>query len=257
MLGLIRELQNGRVSAVIRACLTRWLAHFCAFRRLLALQPALQAMVTRDRALPSSQIVTGKKAAKDKAGAMCQLIMSNSFWVSIERYVDCNHHTFSRTYRSDSFVKHTEPLAYVQNITQSGRATLVTTGTVLPLLWCAYKRISESGDAEDIAACATVHASLEKRFAQMDQDVIIAALTLCPWFKLQPFVPADWNTLAGIYGLYSHLWRRFYNEPVPLSLYTELVSYLDGTARYEMFPSVIASLMAQANAKVHLLVICA
>ncbi|KZV72990.1 hypothetical protein PENSPDRAFT_627883 [Peniophora sp. CONT] len=231
VLGLIREIQNGGVSAVIRACITRWLAHFCAYRRLLALQPALQAMVTRDRALPKSQIVTGPRKTREKASAMCRIIMNNTFWVAMER-----------------FVKHTEPLAHVQNITQSGRATLVTTGVVLASLWCAYTRIAESGDPEDIAACTAIRASVSKRFAQMDQDAIIAAITFCPWYKLQPFVPADWNTHAGVYGLYAHLWRRFFDNPPPTSLYTEMMDYLNGTGRYEMFYSIMASLQAQAEA---------
>ena len=93
VLARLRALQeeNGRVPAltVIRAVLTRWTAHYLAFRRLLELQPTLRALVSHDALLPNDQKVicpSGSTAAnKRKAREMVEIIDNTSFWHSLAR----------------------------------------------------------------------------------------------------------------------------------------------------------------------------
>ena len=86
------QIQSGRLAlAVIRAVITRWTAHYLAFRRLLELQHPLQALVARDAmALPDQQILnpsSGTAANKRKAQEMKAIIQNSGFWHSLARCV--------------------------------------------------------------------------------------------------------------------------------------------------------------------------
>ena len=66
-----KALEGNIPSSVIRAVITRWTAHYLAYDRLIALQPALDMVVSNDNARIRSQmgskIITGNTAAKQKA----------------------------------------------------------------------------------------------------------------------------------------------------------------------------------------------
>jgi hypothetical protein len=84
------QMQSGRQPlAMIRAVLTRWTAHYLAFRRLLELQHPLQALVNRNEmALPDQQILnplSGTAANKRKAQEMKAIIQNSGFWHSLAR----------------------------------------------------------------------------------------------------------------------------------------------------------------------------
>lgn len=90
VLALLNEAQmkaTGTAKAVIRAVLTRWTAHYMAYRRLLELQPFLRSLVYTEETLPdrSKQIITGDKDARTKAAAMVEIIKDGSFWHAIAR----------------------------------------------------------------------------------------------------------------------------------------------------------------------------
>lgn len=92
VLAMLRETQrsNGlEVLAVVRAVITRWTAHYLAFRRLLEIQQALHLMITIDATKPrkESQLITGDKKAKAKARVMVDIMKSSLFWHSLTRYV--------------------------------------------------------------------------------------------------------------------------------------------------------------------------
>ena len=83
-------MQSGKKPlTVIRAVLTRWTAHYLAFKRLLELQHPLRALVTHDKmAQPDQHILipSGSTAAnKRKAREMIAIIEDSTFWHSLAR----------------------------------------------------------------------------------------------------------------------------------------------------------------------------
>lgn len=72
ILALIQETQrslNKVAVSVLRIVLTRWTAHFLAFRRLLELRQALDIIVTQEenRAEDQKLIIKGRREAKEQA----------------------------------------------------------------------------------------------------------------------------------------------------------------------------------------------
>jgi hypothetical protein len=87
---LLRKAQldtTGTALAVIQAVLTRWTAHYQAYKRLLKLQGALQMLVSAEKARPNSKklIATGERKAKDHANKMMEVITDSTFWRAIAR----------------------------------------------------------------------------------------------------------------------------------------------------------------------------
>jgi hypothetical protein len=72
--------------AVLRAVLTRWTAHYNAYRRLLDLYIPLKFLVDHDARHPGSEnerqriLITGNKKAQEKAEAMVRIIRDPLFW---------------------------------------------------------------------------------------------------------------------------------------------------------------------------------
>ena len=69
-------------SSIIQAVITRWTAHYLAYKRLLELQWALQTLKIEDLCRPpgASVFVKGPAASKRKATAMVELIGNHKFW---------------------------------------------------------------------------------------------------------------------------------------------------------------------------------
>jgi hypothetical protein len=78
---------TGTALAIIRAVLTRWTAHYQAYKHLLELKATLQMLVSAEAAWPESKkmIITGDKKAKDHATEMLNVIMNSTFWHAIAR----------------------------------------------------------------------------------------------------------------------------------------------------------------------------
>lgn len=92
VLALLRTAQEdatGTSKSVIRAVLTRWTAHYQAYKRMLELRASLVAIIAADDARPSDKklIVTGDRKAKDQARKMITIIMDPVFWHALTRYV--------------------------------------------------------------------------------------------------------------------------------------------------------------------------
>lgn len=86
----------------------------------------------------------------------------------------------------------------------------------------------------DRVACNAVLNSLEKRWANSDQDVLIAAVILNPFFKNTPFNPLSRFQPGNIYNLLLILWNRFFPEkPSPPSLFKNVLDYLRGTGDFD------------------------
>ena len=85
------QIQSGKMPlSVIRAVITRWTAHYLAFRCLLELKLPLRALVNQDAMAPSGQqilVPLGSTAAnKKKAREMVAIIENPTFWLSLDRY---------------------------------------------------------------------------------------------------------------------------------------------------------------------------
>jgi hypothetical protein len=88
ILALLRKAQLDTMLtalAVIQAVLTRWTAHYQAYKRLLELQGALQMLVSAEKAWPDLKklIATGERKAKDHANNMMEVITDSTFWRAI------------------------------------------------------------------------------------------------------------------------------------------------------------------------------
>lgn len=95
VLAILRDAQvalDKPVLAVIRAVLTRWTAHYQAYRRLLDLKSTLNRIVLDEEDRPANQkkIVTGDAKAKKKSLAMISIIRDEEFWEAILRYANRN-----------------------------------------------------------------------------------------------------------------------------------------------------------------------
>ncbi|KIJ07418.1 hypothetical protein PAXINDRAFT_90413, partial [Paxillus involutus ATCC 200175] len=147
------------------AVLTRWTAHYLAYRHLLQLRQTLFAIVAADeiRSADRKKIITGDAKAKAKATKMTELIKDTLFWYEI------------------TWIKvHLEPLAFAANVTQ---ATICTVDTVLltfGFLVMQYKSMSEP---EDTKAVSAIIQSIERRWAKCDQEILIAAVVINPFYK--------------------------------------------------------------------------
>lgn len=94
VLALIQEIQQNagkRTLTILRAVITRWIAHYLAYGRLLDIRPDLLALVANDSTRLESQLITGKADAKEKARKMIALIVDkdNEFWPGLARYNFC------------------------------------------------------------------------------------------------------------------------------------------------------------------------
>jgi hypothetical protein len=90
VLALLQKAQldmTGTALAVIQAVLTRWTAHYQAYKWLLELQGALQMLVSAENARLVSMklIATGEKKAKDHSSKMMGVITNSTFWRAIVR----------------------------------------------------------------------------------------------------------------------------------------------------------------------------
>jgi len=70
---------------VLRAVITRWTAHYMAFRRLLQLNTKLKSLAYNDESVSESEriLVTGDRASQRKARDMVDIIKDPIFWRSI------------------------------------------------------------------------------------------------------------------------------------------------------------------------------
>jgi len=128
--------------------------------------------------------------------------------------------------------QHLEPLAIAANVTQSAFCRLDEVLLTFGALMMDYKDLRDNRGGDQVA-CNAVLNSLEKRWANADQDVFIAAVILNPFFKHAPFKPLSRFQPASIYNLFAILWNRFFSEQAaPLSLYKNVLDYLRETGDF-------------------------
>ncbi|KAF8491218.1 hypothetical protein F5888DRAFT_1581643, partial [Russula emetica] len=167
VLASIRETQaslNKAAVSVLRIILTRWTAHFLAYRHLLDLRQSLEIIATQEenRADDQKLIIKGRREAKEQARKMLKLIQNPDFWRSIARVKN-----------------HLEPLVVANNIAQSAHCRLDQVLLMFGLLVMKYTDL-KLREPNDATACDAILNSLEMRWANADQDVFIAAVLLNP-----------------------------------------------------------------------------
>ncbi|EIW73832.1 hypothetical protein CONPUDRAFT_21809, partial [Coniophora puteana RWD-64-598 SS2] len=213
VLALIREqqLSSGNIAcAVIRAVITRWTAHFVAYRRLIKLRRTLMAVASTEILRPDDKkmIITGDKKARQKALTMLLLIQDHSqqFWKAIER-----------------ITRHLEPLAIAANITQATQCRLYQVLLTFGFLMDDYlNKISEGGNDE----CEAIIASLEARWAKADQELFISSVILNPFYRTTPFAKIPALNNAGVHMLIEHMWERLFSSRAPPELESQAEDYL-------------------------------
>ncbi|KAH9162790.1 ribonuclease H-like domain-containing protein [Lactarius sanguifluus] len=218
ILALLREVQQTNslhVLAVIHAVLTRWTAHYLAYRRLLEIRLSLQILVENDEKLErkSQQLLLGDTSTRERSQKNISIIKNSAFWHALARI--------------KSFL---EPLAIASNITQADNAHVDIVLTTFGFLYIRYSKLLE---AEDIKARDAILESIERRWLKTDQDVFVAGVLLNPFHKARPFRAAPFSTVAGLYNLLHRLWRRFYYMDPPTELYIEYKAYISGTGDFQ------------------------
>ncbi|GJF00972.1 hypothetical protein PsYK624_172760 [Phanerochaete sordida] len=223
VLALLRDIQvraRGKSLAIIRAVITRWIAHYLAYRRLLEVRTDLQALVAEDQARITSQLVTGNRAAKTKAEEVIGIIRSDEFWHSLARAKS-----------------HLGPLAQAANILQASYTRLDHVPLVFGMLYHHFHALRSLPTAhpDDILAANTIVASAEKRWMAADQDVFIAAIILHPGLKLRPLNATDGPfSFIDITRLMQRIYSRLFpSTTLPASaLEQNLRAYLNDTGQF-------------------------
>ena len=100
-------------------------------------------------------------------------------------------------------------------------------------------------------ACSAILESLEKRWANSDQDVFVAAVILNPFFKHTPFKPLPCFRPASIHGLFVTLWERFFpGEIAPLALHKNVLDYLREEGELMALGTTVAACLQMSEQKV-------
>ena len=98
VLALLREIQKGiclangsniKILSVICAVITRWTAHYLAFRCLLDLKQTLEILVSHKKEAPNGLkiIVAGNATSRKKGSEIIKIIEDSLFWHTILRFV--------------------------------------------------------------------------------------------------------------------------------------------------------------------------
>ncbi|OAX31032.1 hypothetical protein K503DRAFT_806433, partial [Rhizopogon vinicolor AM-OR11-026] len=196
VLASLRDIQNALnstnpshpncVLTVIYAILTRWTAHYLAFRHLLDLKFTLDILVRQEKDLGrNSKIVTGDAAAWRKAMEMLKLIEDPVMWIILAWMVG-----------------HLQPLALVINFAQAAHCRLDEVLIVFGFLISRYTDLREKATSEEEQTLLwAVIDSLEKRWSKCDQDVFLAAVILNPLYRTKPFARFRKFMNAGVITL--------------------------------------------------------
>ncbi|KII86202.1 hypothetical protein PLICRDRAFT_114784 [Plicaturopsis crispa FD-325 SS-3] len=155
-LGILREAQKAgpleKVLALILPVITRWTAHLCTVSRLLIVQVPLRTCAIRyhEQLLGAAGTKAEQKA---KAGEILGHVGNPAFWNDLA-----------------IIEKHLTPLGIATNVAQASSTRLDHVLLMLANLYRIYGKPDMGTEAR-----TTMHASLEKRWAQCDRDIFILA----------------------------------------------------------------------------------
>ncbi|EKM48620.1 uncharacterized protein PHACADRAFT_108590, partial [Phanerochaete carnosa HHB-10118-sp] len=236
ILGLLQEVQlrtRHRTLTIIRAVITRWIAHYLAYRHLLEVRNGFQILLKEDENRSESLLITGKPEARAKAEQMIKLIETGYFWHSLARAKS-----------------HLGPLAQAANILQASSTRLDHVPLVFGMLYHHFNslRSIEGADADNNTACRTIISSVEKHWKAADQDIFIAAIILHPGLKFHPFNPGEFS-FADIFMLMQRVYLRLFPAATapPLTLEQNLWSYLEDTGQFKGMASLWTTRQAASS----------
>lgn len=164
------------ILAIIRAVITRWTAHYLAYRRLTQVRGTLRMVSDNDTAKPVSQIVTGDARAKAKATSMIAIINNNTFWTAITRLDSVNNNCFISLTVLHRTVRYLEPLAIAANITQAAHCHLYDVLLCFGMLYCQYSQLPST----EASMMNGILSSIGRRWDKSDQEIFVASLILHP-----------------------------------------------------------------------------
>ncbi|KAJ7747620.1 ribonuclease H-like domain-containing protein [Mycena maculata] len=165
----------GRWLALILPVVTRWVSQYCTLRRLKKLERA-RLLVCAGR----------KEEQMETAARIVEICEDNDFW----KNVDC-------------IATHIEPLVIASNILQAPTCRL---DTVLLCLSNLY-RIFGNLPPADATVTKTVQASLERRWAKTDQELMILGIFFNPYIRSHTFDPDSLSCMDMF-----HIARRAYKR---------------------------------------------
>lgn len=146
--------------------------------------------------------------------------------------------------------QHLEPLAIAANVTQSAFCRLDEVLLTFGALMMEYRDLRDNCGGDQVA-CDAVLYSLEKRWANTNQDIFIAAVVLNPFFKHMPFKALSRFQPANIYNLFLILWDRFFpGDPAPPTLYRNVLDYLREMGDFTTLGKTMAACLVLSERKV-------
>ncbi|KAF8956006.1 hypothetical protein BDZ97DRAFT_1672403, partial [Flammula alnicola] len=216
--------------SVLRAILTRWTAHYVAFRRLLQLYASLQALMYSDISKPESErvLISGDSKAKRKAREMVEIIKNQVFWHNIALYVSIFFNEIMLIY-TGRITRYLEPLAIAANIVQESFCRIDQVLLTFGFLMMKYLDVKMSQDT--VGRDAIIN-SIEARWAKSDQEVFVAAVLVNPFYRTLPFAPLPCFNQSQIRVLLTRLYRRFYKQEPPTIFIQHAYEFLGGTGLF-------------------------
>lgn len=204
---------------LITPVVTRWLAIYHTITRFLRVERAVKICHTRsyDSLINSAG---REQKDKDKAEKVLYYLDKPYFWKDLRKYV-CLYAcmcSFGLT-GSDRVQIMLEPLAIANNVTQGNRTRIDMVAVTLANLFHIY-----TNPALDNEIREALHKSLEKRWANADQQVFIMAVFLNPYLRMALFAPGILS-FNKIYEIAAVLYKRFYNAEVTHTFRTILLDY--------------------------------
>lgn len=192
-------------------------------RRLLALEYCF-CVLSLDPAKHEALILCAgpKLEQRRKAEQILAIIDRGSFWADLKMCVDDNHLYCKLAYICIRVKSHLEPFAIATNIAQTDFACLHIILLTMANLYCIF-----SSPQMDPAVRDGDLASLEKRWANADQDIFILCLILNPYIRTDAFHPnSPFRTMNGVWPIFRAAYVRMYDVEPDLECQTALSQHL-------------------------------
>lgn len=154
----------------------------------------------------------------------------------------CDIHEIEKLTHNNRIQAILEPLAIAANITQASHTRLDHVLLTLGNLFRIYTNASIDGPTRE-----RILASLEKRWAQADQDIFIVAVFLNPYIRKHIFNPAA-VTESSLFSVVERVFERVFNRRADLDLLKAFTDYAKGTEEFsdrEMHLDQMAEMHAQ------------
>ncbi|KAF5365841.1 hypothetical protein D9757_012806 [Collybiopsis confluens] len=195
--------RTGQVKSHLVANTTRWTTHLVAFLRLDDLKQSLRmAAITQREAIISAQVGAEKNfaasmALRTAAEEQLDVIEDNSFWRNLSVVID-----------------DLEPIGYATNICQSDKARPDVVLLAFAGMFLHFRNLPP----ERSSVSKGMMKRLERRWAGFDQALMVTALILNPYERLDRFGPDAGANIMNVRATVVDLYSRVKSRPPPLEL---------------------------------------